>query len=164
LKNVTRPILFSVSPSAPELHVTPGGTSSLNLRWKARDNGGSAIRGYVLNFRRGGHAAEWEEHVLSRTLTGYTLRGLECGTDYHLYLIAVNRVGSGAPSETVVTRTEGSKPGAPQSADLISLNMSTVTLNLNKWEENGCAITSFTIEYREKSQDDWITGTSTKKL
>ncbi|KAF4532567.1 hypothetical protein B566_EDAN008491 [Ephemera danica] len=151
------PLQVQVAPSAPVLHVTPSGTTSLNLRWVVRDTGGSAIRGFILNFRRGDHGAEWEEQVLDRKLSEYALRELECGTEYHLYLIAVNRVGSGAPSKTVITKTDGSKPGVQQSANLISMNMSTVTLNLNNVEDNGCIITAFTIEYKEKSQDEWIT-------
>ncbi|XP_066995296.2 cell adhesion molecule Dscam2 [Anabrus simplex] len=152
-------ITVLVAPSAPALRVASTSSTWLQLQWNAVDNGGSAVRGFLLNFRKeesGG--GEWEERALPRDSTFYRLQDLECGTEYHLQLTAYNAVGSGAPSHTVIAHTDGEKPIKPSPKDFIESNTSTITLYLKKWGDNGCQITSFNIEYREKSQEEWITA------
>ncbi|XP_047103802.1 Down syndrome cell adhesion molecule-like protein Dscam2 [Schistocerca piceifrons] len=146
-----------VAPSAPLLQVSGTSTSWIQLKWNPVKNGGSAVRGYLLNFRKEG-GGEWEERLLPRDATLYQLQGLTCGTEYHLQLFAFNSIGSGAPSELLVVRTNGSRPVKPNFSEFISVNITTVILNFKSWRDNGCPIISFGVEYRESSQQDWITA------
>ncbi|XP_059489075.1 cell adhesion molecule Dscam2-like isoform X3 [Neocloeon triangulifer] len=153
-------VKVQVPPSAPLLHAKADSATSLHLSWNHPDDGGSAIRSYQLNFRRegGGDQNEWEDRAIDRSREReFILRGLMCGAEYALYLIATNRVGDSSPSSTVRVRTEGGTPRAPSRTDLFaSSNMSAVNVHLAKWDANSCEIRSFAIEYREKTQDDWI--------
>lgn len=74
---------FIVPPSAPVLGISSTGLSWLHLQWKMVDNGGSAVRGFILNYHQD-DSAEWEERSVSRDLTSYQLTGLACGVEYHL--------------------------------------------------------------------------------
>lgn len=149
--------VFAVAPSAPSLQASAVGTSWIRLEWASVVNGGSAVRGYMLNFRREA-SGEWEERALPRDALSYALRNLTCGTEYQLQLFAFNAIGSGAPSDLLVTRTDGFRPLKPSYADFVATNVSTIALNIKAWHDNGCPITSFTIEYRDNAQEDWITG------
>lgn len=40
--------------------------------------------------------------------SSYTLKELRCGSLYHLYLSAYNRVGTGSPSDVLSVSTKGS--------------------------------------------------------
>lgn len=73
-------------------------------------------------------------------------------------VVAYNAVGSGAPSPTVVAKTDGNKPAQPSQAEFLTVNTTSVTLHMNAWQDNGCPITSFAVEYRDSSHYEWITG------
>lgn len=150
-------ILLTVPPSAPTLHVAARGATWLQIQWSSVENGGSAVRGFLLNFRceNGG---EWEERSLTRDATFYRLHGLSCGTEYQLQLMAYNAVGSGAPSAVLPSRTDGSQPLKPSYSEFVECNPNNITLHLRTWVDNGCPITSFSIQYRETVQEDWLTG------
>lgn len=72
--------------------------------------------------------------------------------------MAINAVGSGAPSPVVVAKTDGNKPGQPSQAEFLDPNSTSVMLHMKAWHDNGCPITSFSVEYREGSHHQWITG------
>jgi len=154
-------ILLTVPPSAPTLRVAARGSTWLQIQWSTVENGGSAVRGFLLNFRceNGG---EWEERSLPRDATFYRLHGLSCGTEYQLQLMAYNSVGSGAPSAVLPSRTDGSQPLKPSYSEFVECNPNNITLHLRTWVDNGCPITSFTIQYRETVQEDWLTGEYTE--
>jgi hypothetical protein len=73
-----------VPPTAPLLHATAVTADSVRLQWKQGDNGGSAIRGFILNFRP--LDGEWEEITLSRKLSTYQVEDLRCGQTYEFFL------------------------------------------------------------------------------
>ncbi|XP_021925400.1 Down syndrome cell adhesion molecule-like protein Dscam2 isoform X4 [Zootermopsis nevadensis] len=145
-----------VPPSAPVLRVAARGSTWLQIQWSNVENGGSAVRGFLLNFRRE-DGGEWEERSLPRDATFYRLHSLSCGTEYQLKLMAYNSVGSGSPSPTLTSRTDGAEPLKPSYSEFLESNPSNVTLHLKTWADNGCPITSFSIEYRETVQEDWLT-------
>ncbi|KAG8228350.1 hypothetical protein J437_LFUL006801 [Ladona fulva] len=152
---ITYTVRVQVAPSAPHLHVTSTSTTSLHLQWVAGDMGGSAIRGYSLTYKH--ERGEWEEKKLPRSATSYKLEDLSCGSEYRLYLMAFNSVGSGAPSDTVKASTDGSPPGKPLQREFLTPNTSSVMLNLRRWEDNGCEISHFILEYREEGKEEWLT-------
>lgn len=73
-------------PSAPVVNVATAGPTWIQLQWSVADNGGSAVRGYVVNYKQQ-EPAEWEERSASRDATTYKLTGLTCGLDYHVQVM-----------------------------------------------------------------------------
>nr|CAD7258221.1 unnamed protein product [Timema shepardi] len=146
-----------LAPSAPVVRVAATSSDWLQLQWSTSDNGGSAIRGYFLNFRKE-EGGEWEERAIQRDATFFRLHKLDCGTQYQLQMMAYNAVGSGSPSSVVIAHTDGDIPIKPTYLDFIEVNTSNITLRLRSWGDNGCPIISYSIEYKESSQQDWLTA------
>lgn len=147
--------MLLVPPNAPLLHATSATSNSINLQWKNGDDGGAPIRGYILHYKR--EFGEWEEAKVSHKINSFLLSDLWCGTDYQIYLTAYNRIGMGSPSEVVKAVTEGSKPAdSPGSADkFITCNVSWIILHLQGWQDGGCPITFFELEYKKNGEELW---------
>lgn len=62
--------------------------------------------GFTLHVRR--ETGEWKEISLEEDIRNYKLNNLECGTRYEMYLAAHNKIGIGAPSETLLVSSNGS--------------------------------------------------------
>ncbi|XP_015600048.1 Down syndrome cell adhesion molecule-like protein Dscam2 isoform X2 [Cephus cinctus] len=152
---ITHRVTVQVPPAAPLLHGTSATTNSINVQWKHGDDGGSPIRGYILHYKR--ELGEWEEVKVSHKINSFLLSQLWCGTDYQVYLTAYNRIGMGSPSEIVKATTAGSKPEAsPSSGErFITVNISWITLHLYTWNDGGCPITYFELEYKKIGEDLW---------
>ncbi|XP_047364964.1 Down syndrome cell adhesion molecule-like protein Dscam2 isoform X2 [Vespa velutina] len=152
---ITHRLTVQVPPAAPLLHATSATSNSINVQWKNGDDGGAPIRGYILHYKR--ESGEWEEVKVSHKMSSFVLSRLWCGNDYQMYLTAYNRIGMGSPSEIVKARTEGSKPeDSPGSADkFITVNVSWITLHLSTWNDGGCPITYFELEFRKNGEDIW---------
>ncbi|XP_015186972.1 PREDICTED: Down syndrome cell adhesion molecule-like protein Dscam2 isoform X7 [Polistes dominula] len=152
---ITHRLIVQVPPAAPLLHAISATSNSINVQWKNGDDGGSMIRGYILHYKR--ESGEWEEVKVSHKMSSFVLSRLWCGNDYQMYLTAYNLIGMGSPSEIVKARTEGSKPeDSPGSADkFITVNVSWITLHLNTWNDGGCPITYFELEFRKNGDDTW---------
>ena len=64
-------------------------------------------------------------------------------------LKASNDFGIGERTETISARTQGSAPISPSSSrDFLRVNSTSIVLNLAKWQNGGCPISSFVVEYR----------------
>ena len=62
---------------------------------------------------------------------------------------AINDFGVGERTETISARTQGSAPISPTlSRDFLRVNSTSIVLNLAKWQNGGCPISSFVVEYR----------------
>lgn len=144
-----------VPPTAPLLLATTTTVDSVQLQWKQGDNGGAAVRGFLLAFRR--ELGEWEEAALDRRASTHLLAGLHCGTRYQLTLTAFNKIGSGPPSALRTATTKGGKPGAAQPAQFVHLNATAASLNLPAWHDNDCPILYMVVEY-QRDADDWVLG------
>ncbi|XP_017876806.1 Down syndrome cell adhesion molecule-like protein Dscam2 isoform X3 [Ceratina calcarata] len=142
-----------VPPTPPTLLATGTTTDAVQLQWKQGDNGGAAIRGFLLAYRR--EFSEWEEVMLDRKATTHLLEGLQCGTKYQFTLAAFNRIGSGSASKIETVKTNGTKPVAPKKHQLIKVNQTFVTLELNSWQDGGCPLLYFVVEYR-RLPGDWL--------
>ncbi|CAG2054394.1 unnamed protein product, partial [Timema podura] len=146
----------SVPPGTPLLLMTESTQHTLQLQWKLGDDGGSPIRGFVLHYKL--EHGEWEEARLDGTRSTHVLANLRCGTLYHVYVTAYNRVGSGSPSKTLDVRTRGGLPLLPAPADLLLLNSSSVALRLSIWPDGGCPMLYYVVEYapRLMEGDNWL--------
>lgn len=63
------------------------------------------IIGYILHHRLEDH--KWQETHLNGDRTVYTLRDLQCGSTYYIYIVAFNSVSQGNSSEIISAKTNG---------------------------------------------------------
>lgn len=120
-------------PSAPSLFAHQTTSSSISLRWTYPSRAqapASAIKRYILYYQRQGDES-WLEigipiedrlrasggqqedgngmmqlRVSETGTTSYTLTGLDSGFAYKIYVVAVNSIGMGDPSNIVTTKTD----------------------------------------------------------
>ncbi|KOX73570.1 Down syndrome cell adhesion molecule-like protein Dscam2 [Melipona quadrifasciata] len=147
--------LCTVPPTPPTLLATGTTTDAVQLQWKQGDNGGAPIKGFLLAYRR--EFSEWEEVMLDRKANTHLLEGLQCGTRYQFTLAAFNRIGSGSASKVESAKTNGTKPIAPTKHQLIKANQTFVTLELTSWQDGGCPLLYFVVEYR-RLPGAWLLG------
>lgn len=147
-------LLVQVPPDPPKLIISSTTITSVALEWVVGDNGGSQLRGFLLTYRR--EFDEWEETVLDRRSNSYLLEHLQCGTRYQFTLAAFNKIGSGTSSNIENARTKGNEPVAPLRQHFIRANVTSVLLELSSWQDGGCPISYFTIEFRRNGHSDWI--------
>lgn len=145
--------LCAVPPTPPTLLATGTTTDAVQLQWKQGDNGGAPIKGFLLAYRR--EFSEWEEVMIDRKANTHLLEGLQCGTRYQFTLAAFNRIGSGSASKIETAKTNGTKPIPPIKHQLIKANQTFVTLELNSWQDGGCPLLYFVVEYR-RLPGDWL--------
>lgn len=148
----------TVPPAAPQLFIGTSTSSSILLHWKAADTGGAAIAGYTLHYRR--QHGDPSRLDLPRRAQSHELRGLQCGTTYHLQLVAHNAVGSSPGSPTLSVRTQGQAPGKPPPSALLSPGPGGVQLRLSAWPDNGCPLLYFVVRYKAiGTAQPWTLGT-----
>uniref|UniRef100_A0A672PG70 DS cell adhesion molecule n=1 Tax=Sinocyclocheilus grahami TaxID=75366 RepID=A0A672PG70_SINGR len=144
-----------VPPDQPRLTVTKTTTTSITLSWIPGDNGGSSIRGYILQYSED-NSEEWGSFSISPSERSYRLEKLKCGTWYKFTLTAQNAVGPGRISEIIEAKTHGKEPQFAKDHELFSsINSTRVELNLIGWNNGGCPIDSFTLEYRPVDTTKW---------
>ncbi|KAJ8257142.1 hypothetical protein COCON_G00192940 [Conger conger] len=150
-----------VPPDQPRLTVTKTTTTSITLSWVPGDNGGSSIRGYILQYSED-NSEQWGNFPISPSERSYRLENLKCGTWYKFTLTAQNGVGPGRISEIIEAKTHGKEPQFAKEHELFaSINSTRVKLNLIGWNNGGCPITSFTLEYRPVETAVWTTAQRT---
>ncbi|XP_035702855.1 Down syndrome cell adhesion molecule-like protein Dscam2 isoform X2 [Folsomia candida] len=155
IDSIMHQVIVQVPPLGPLLNVAVNSHSSLNLQWKVSDTGGAPIRGYILHLKASG---EWLERSISRHLTFYELRDLECGTEYQMYLVAFNRAGMGRASELLNVSTLGDPPSlslvAPQF--MVETNQTWARVLLRDvWSGNGCPLNKFQVLFKESGASHW---------
>jgi len=69
-----------------------------------------------------------------------------------------NKIGHGAPSETVAITLHGSVPEMPSSSAFIISNSTSFVMDLNGWKDSGCPITQIVVEYKTKADTHWKVG------
>lgn len=112
----------------------------------------------LLSFRR--EFGDWEELYLDRRANSHTLENLQCGTTYQFTLAAFNKIGSGAASKIQIGRTTGKKPISPEVFHFIRTNITSVILDLSAWQDGGCPIQYFTIEFRRVDSGGGSSGSA----
>ncbi|VVD06056.1 unnamed protein product, partial [Leptidea sinapis] len=91
------------------------------------------------------------------TVTGaqkFTLTGLKCGTKYSLRITATNKVGTSQPAYMDVS-TLGGAPLPPTTNEWLWSNRSQMYIQLAGWDENGCDIRAWDVEYRTLGSRVW---------
>src|SRR4051794_18295684 len=106
------PAAPAVLPSAPTVVRVHAGNASASVSWTAASDGGSPIRRYEIQVRKG--KAVVRVARIRGTLTTGRIKRLADGTAYTFRVRAVNAAGAGPfspPSNAVITP---SRPGAPR--------------------------------------------------
>ncbi|XP_049271983.1 Down syndrome cell adhesion molecule homolog [Rhipicephalus sanguineus] len=82
----------------------------------------------------------------------HELTGLSCGTQYHIYVVAVADRGRSEPSDTVFARTKGGVPTSPKREAFVTPNASSLTLRPSAWASgpSGCPVSHLAVEYRPR--------------
>ncbi|XP_022238880.1 Down syndrome cell adhesion molecule-like protein Dscam2 [Limulus polyphemus] len=148
--------LESSPPTSPGLTVVSSTSSSITVEWE--NNEDMVFKDYILYYKAEGK--DWMTEKLSTTTHKYTLKGVQCGTRYRLYMTASNSLGTGEPSATVTGRTKGGAPVSPHKRMFLMINATFVTLNLGSWQDGGCPIQYFSVRYRPTFQHVWNTVAS----
>ncbi|XP_064424751.1 cell adhesion molecule DSCAML1 [Latimeria chalumnae] len=148
-------LLVQVPPDQPRLTVSKTSASSITLAWIPGDNGGSSIRGFVLQYSVD-NSEEWKDVFISSTERSFKLDSLKCGTWYKVKLAAKNSVGAGRISEIIEAKTHGREPTFNKEQHLFThINSSHARLNLQGWDSGGCPISAIILEYRPKGSWAW---------
>jgi len=109
-------------PSAQQLSAIDSTSNSISLRWYQKDireSQSSPITSYTIHYQKEGDA-KWKEvpittfttptptsDITAITSYSYVLSSLESGTQYKMFVTAINRYGISDPSNIVVTKTDG---------------------------------------------------------
>ncbi|XP_029768765.1 Down syndrome cell adhesion molecule-like protein 1 [Terrapene carolina triunguis] len=148
-------LLVQVPPDQPRLTVSKTSASSITLAWIPGDNGGSSIRGFVLQYSVD-NSEEWKDVFISSTERSFKLDSLKCGTWYKVKLAAKNSVGAGRISEIIEAKTHGREPSFSKDQHLFThINSTHARLNLQGWSSGGCPIMAIVLEYRPKGNWVW---------
>uniref|UniRef100_A0A8C9T557 DS cell adhesion molecule like 1 n=1 Tax=Scleropages formosus TaxID=113540 RepID=A0A8C9T557_SCLFO len=148
-------LLVQVPPDQPRLTVSTTSTSSITLAWVPGDNGGSSIRGFVLQYSVD-NTEEWRDVFISSSERSFKLDNLRCGTWYKVKLAAKNSVGAGRISEIIEAKTHGREPQFNKDQPLFThINSTHARLNLQGWTSGGCPITAVLLEFRPKGTWAW---------
>lgn len=151
-------------------------------------NAGAPPPGYILQYSED-NSEQWGSFPISPSERSYRLENLKCGTWYKFTLTAQNVVGPGRISEIIEAKTHGKgnrcghqeaggvatrqthshlwrlSPSEPQFAKehelFTSINSTRARLNLAGWNNGGCPITSFVLEYRAVDSSTWTSAQRT---
>ncbi|XP_056138796.1 cell adhesion molecule DSCAML1 [Lampris incognitus] len=148
-------LVVQVPPDQPRLTVSTTSISSITLAWIPGDNGGSSIRGFVLQYSVD-NTEEWKDVFISSSERSFKLDNLRCGTWYKVKLAAKNSVGAGRISEIIEAKTHGREPQFNKDQLVFThINSSHARLNLQGWASGGCPISAITLEFRPKGTWAW---------
>ncbi|XP_071054820.1 cell adhesion molecule Dscam2 [Onthophagus taurus] len=151
---ITYTLIVLLPPQAPVLEEQFTTAKSIRIRWSVPNDGGTPIQGYTLNGKK--ETENWSSMELSPEQTAYNFDDLHCGSQYHLYVLAHNKVGNGSPSPILTSRTKGGPPQLPKENDFIVTNATTLQLNLFNWPDGGCPISQFSVTYKSLGADKWV--------
>ena len=155
------PVPGVTKPSAPVVTVTAvsGQTTQLAASWTAPFNGGSAITGYDVRYKRSTHSS-WTSWTHTGTGLTTTITGLEQGgVSYGVQVRAKNAQGSSLWSATGSALTASVVPNAP-SAPSVNVTLYAASLDVS-WaapdNDGGKIITDYDVQYRAGSSGSFTT-------
>ncbi|KAG8198710.1 hypothetical protein JTE90_023480 [Oedothorax gibbosus] len=140
-------------PATPIIKTYYATAKTIKLSWEPPSAPNSPVSGYILNHKMDGR--DWHEVHLNGDRNSYTLHDLQCGTSYSFYLVAFNSAGHGNASEIISAKTDGTAPITPDKDRLLTVNSTSVCINLNSWHNGGCPISFFVIQYRSSGIHEW---------
>ncbi|XP_026497731.2 cell adhesion molecule Dscam2-like [Vanessa tameamea] len=157
-------VVYSVKvlplPDPPSLRATPY-KDSIVVKWdeiKTANDSMSYGISYNLTWRE--EDGLWQEAwpaIRETRIAGvqqHTISGLKCGTKYSIRVTATDSVGTSAPAHLDVM-TLGGAPIAPPTTDWLWSNASHIYIQLSGWDDGGCDVTKWDVEYRLLGSSFW---------
>ncbi|CAH0715045.1 unnamed protein product, partial [Brenthis ino] len=153
-------------PEAPILRATPY-KDSLLVEWEQPFYTGNRSSGqkitYSLTWKEssGPWQEAWSPNKLANKLSNlsgvqkHALTGLKCGTKYSLRITATNKVGTSQPAYLDVS-TLGGAPIPPSTNEWLWSNCSHIYVQLAGWDDAGCELRSWDVEYRLLGSRGWM--------
>lgn len=151
-------VLSLKPPNPPQMQVQFMTGDSIKMKWEVPDNGGITILGYTISYRVTGET--WSRIELTPEQTSYSIAGLKCGTQFIIKMSAHNKVGDGPASDEINVWTKGKTPQAPEEKDFLKVNSTCLNMLLSSWNNGGCTISHFSIEYRALGDLRWTVVSS----
>ena len=155
------PVPGVTKPSAPVVTVAAvsGQSTQLAASWTAPFNGGSAITGYDVRYKRSTDSS-WTSWAHTGTGLTTTITGLEQGgVSYDVQVLAKNAQGSSLWSATGSALTSSVVPNAP-SAPTVSVTLYATELDVS-WaasdNDGGKIVTDYDVQYRAGSTGSFTT-------
>ncbi|CAL8111483.1 unnamed protein product [Orchesella dallaii] len=145
-------LVVQAPPQPPSISLSGTTGTSITVRLKSPMDS-APLHGMTVHYKQ--DFGEWETTQISPTTNEYTLEGLSCGTRYQLYATSFNSIGTGEASDILNTRTKGAKPGVPPAQKFIEVSQNSVTLHLSAWDDGGCPMLYFVVEYKARHQGEW---------
>ncbi|XP_026316076.1 Down syndrome cell adhesion molecule-like protein Dscam2 [Hyposmocoma kahamanoa] len=148
-------------PDPPSLRATPY-KDTIVVEWdEIRTYGNDSMGGisYNLTWREGDGV--WQEAwpVARETrllgIQQHTLTGLKCGTKYSIRVTATDSIGTSAPAHIDVS-TLGGPPMSPTSTDWLWSNATHIYVQLSGWDDGGCDVTKWDVEYKLLGSNTWL--------
>ncbi|XP_015786890.1 Down syndrome cell adhesion molecule-like protein Dscam2 isoform X1 [Tetranychus urticae] len=140
-------------PSSPNLKILSIGSHNIELAWDPPSDD-NPIFGYFVRYKKQDEHT-WHENQVAGEVTSNTLIGLDCGSPYHLSLLAYNSMGRGKSSDIVSVKTQGSIPRAPEKESLLTSNSSFLIVHLSAWMDSDCLIDYFSVQYKKDKSELW---------
>ncbi|KPJ10703.1 Down syndrome cell adhesion molecule-like protein CG42256 [Papilio machaon] len=155
-------------PDAPVLRATPYKDSIL-VDWEQPyfslgNKSQSQKISYSLTWKEA--SGPWQEAWPANKLPNlsgvqkHALTGLKCGTKYSLRITATNKVGTSQPAYIDVS-TLGGAPIPPSTNEWLWSNCSHMFVQLAGWDDAGCELRSWDLEYRPLGTRNWIRAHNT---
>lgn len=153
-------IIVVDKPMPPEgpLNYTQTAPDHVSLEWKPpRDNGGSEITGYVIEYTEFG-VEDWKRAPGYCPKPSHTVKNLTEGRKYIFRVRAENIYGISEPLEgrPVITKSPFDPPGAPTQPQVIAYTPNSASLEWHPPDYcGGKPISGYIVERRERG-NDWI--------
>jgi hypothetical protein len=134
-------------PQPPSISLAGATGTAITVRLKSPMDS-APLHGLTIHYKQ--DFGEWETTQIPPTTSEYTLESLSCGTRYQIYATSYNSIGTGEASDILNTRTKGAKPGVPSAQKFIEVSQNSVTLHLTSWDDGGCSMLYFVVEYKAR--------------
>jgi len=150
---VNHRLIVTGPPKPPVVIVTSKTTKSISFKLKPVKDDLTPITGFVVHYKpEHGHG---NTEAIGVNTEEYTLDHLLCGQQYQLYVVASSLKGFSNPSPTLNIKTAGGLPVIPDARSFLEVSAGSVTLHLDAWQDGGCSMIYFTVQYKARNQKDW---------
>uniref|UniRef100_A0A8D8TNX5 Down syndrome cell adhesion molecule-like protein Dscam2 n=2 Tax=Cacopsylla melanoneura TaxID=428564 RepID=A0A8D8TNX5_9HEMI len=150
---VTHQLIVHAPPHLPQVQLTTTTTNSITMKLKPHPNDKEPIHGYTVRYKP--EFGDWDTVQVPATAQKYTVENLWCGSRYQISVTAYNGIGTGDESETLNTKTKGSKPIIPDASRFIEVSSNSITLHMMAWSDGGCPMLYFVVENKKKTHTEW---------
>ena len=143
-------------PDAPTVELTPG-DEELKVVWNKPDNGGDAITGFKVQYKKDTDEKWTELSEFGAAVLGTTITSLDNGAPYKVWVRAVNTAEPDA-GQVYNWGKASDVPRTFPAGPTVSLTHGNEELKVtwNKPDNGGDTITGFVVQYKKAADTAWI--------